>query len=215
MSVEASRPSTETAASIRRFWFGADLDADGGERDDAAVAAAQSPMWWRKAPETDRAIRERFATALARAAAGELDTWAATPRGRLALILLTDQFPRNIHRDTAQAFAYDGLARAWCVDGLAQGADRTLRPIERVFFYLPLEHSESLADQERAVALFRALAEQADAASRATFDGYLDYAERHRDIIARFGRFPHRNRLLGRPSTEAETAFLREPGSSF
>lgn len=208
-------PAAETPASICRFWFGTTLDDDGKARDAATVAAAHSKLWWRKQPETDRAIRQRFATTLARAAAGELDAWAATPQGRLALILVTDQFPRNIHRHSAQAFAYDPLARAWCLDGLACGADMALRPIERVFFYLPLEHSESLPDQDRGIALFDALAAQADAKSRPPFDDFATFARRHRDVIARFGRFPHRNESLGRRSTDVEVAFLREPGSSF
>jgi uncharacterized protein (DUF924 family) len=207
----AAPGAVETPASILAFWFGT-------SPDDATVAAEQSKLWWRKHPATDRAIGARFAPSLDRAAAGELDDWAATPRGRLALILLTDQFPRNLHRDTPQAFAFDALARAWCVEGLASGADAALRRIERAFFYLPLEHAESLPEQQRAVALFEALAAEAaraDPNGRASFEGYADYARRHRDVIARFGRFPHRNRVLGRASSAAEIAFLREPGSSF
>lgn len=214
MKAPPGTPQAETPESICRFWFGRAVD-DTAAWDDGAIAAAQAKLWWRKHPDTDRAIRERFLPWLGRAAARELDAWAATPRGRLALILLADQFPRNMHRHTAQAFAYDALARAWCVDGLAHGCDRALRPIERVFFYLPLEHSESLADQERAVALIGALAAQADARSRPAFADFADYAVRHRDVIARFGRFPHRNAALGRASTDAEIAFLREPGTSF
>ncbi len=211
MAIHDEPADGETPASVLAFWFGA-------ERDDAATAAAQAKLWWHKHPATDRAIAGRFASWLERAAAGELDAWAASPRGRLALILLTDQFPRNIHRDTPQAFAFDPLARAWCIDGLALGMDAALRPIERVFFYLPLEHSESLPDQDRAVALFETLAAEAARLApdgRAAFEGFADYARRHRDVIARFGRFPHRNRILGRASTESERAFLREPGSSF
>ncbi|BAL22524.1 DUF924 family protein [Azoarcus sp. KH32C] len=214
MTREPPASDIETPASICRFWFGTDTAARTGP-DDAAVAARQAKLWWRKDRETDGVIRRRFAAWLDRAAAGELDDWVATPRGRLALILLTDQFSRNMHRDTAQAFAYDPLARRWCVEGLAAGANAALRPIERVFFCLPLEHSESLADQQRVVALFGRLADEVPDAGRATFDDYTDYAIRHRDIIARFGRFPHRNRLLGRTSTDDEIAFLREPGSSF
>jgi len=198
----------ETPDSIHAFWFGS-------AADDAVIAARQSRLWWRKDPAIDADIRRRFAPWLARAAAHELDAWLGSPRGRLALILLTDQFPRNIHRNTARAFDFDGLARHWCGAGLAAGADAALRPIERVFFYLPLEHSESLADQERAVALFRALAAAAPAGAHDAFDGFLDFARRHRDVIARFGRFPHRNKLLGRASTDRERAFLAQPGSSF
>lgn len=198
----------ETPGSIRRFWFG---DNNG----DAAVAADKSSLWWSKNPETDALIRKRFEATVAMAGQRELDGWAATPEGRLALILLTDQFPRNIYRDSGKAFAFDALARAWCKEGLALGADAMLRPIERVFFYLPLEHSESVADQARAVELFQSLAAQSAPDAKASFDGFLDFARRHKIIIDRFGRFPHRNRLLDRASTPEEAAFLAQPGSSF
>ncbi|RJG04749.1 DUF924 domain-containing protein [Noviherbaspirillum cavernae] len=198
----------ETESTIREFWFGS-------QADDSAVASERAALWWSKNPDVDAAIRQRFAALAARAASRELDAWNATPHGTLALILLTDQFPRNIHRDTPQAFASDPLARAWCSLGLGRGDDLQLRPIERVFFYLPLEHSESLDDQERSVALFERLAANVAAEQRPAFDGFLDYARRHRDIIARFGRFPHRNRILGRTTSMAETAFLTEKGSSF
>jgi uncharacterized protein (DUF924 family) len=149
------------------------------------------------------------------AAAGKLDDWAQHARGRLALILLFDQFPRNMYRDTPRAFACDPLARRLALDGIAAGADRSLRAIERVFFYLPLEHSESVELQERSVTLFTALAAGVPGADRKTFAGYLDFAVRHRDVIHRFGRFPHRNHILDRDSTPEETAFLKQPGSSF
>jgi uncharacterized protein (DUF924 family) len=198
----------ETPDTIHAFWFG-------GDPDDAQLAAGRSKLWWSKDPAVDAAMRQRFGPWLARAAARALDDWLATPVGRLALILLTDQVPRNIHRGTPRAFAFDALARHWCEEGIAAGQDEALRPLERVFFYLPLEHSESLADQERAVALFRTLAQAAPAGARKTFDGFLDYALRHREVIARFGRFPHRNRVLARASTARELVFLAEPGSSF
>jgi uncharacterized protein (DUF924 family) len=203
--------SAETPQTIAAFWFG-ELASDA---HDAAVAERQAPLWWRKDPATDSTIRRRFEDVITEAAMGGLDAWAKTPAGRLALIVLTDQFPRNIHRDTPAAFRHDPLARAWCKEGLALGDDARLRPIERVFFYLPLEHSESLEDQERSVALYRALSEGVPAPQRAVFDGFLDFAVRHRDIVERFGRFPHRNRLLGRRSSPQELAFLEEPGSSF
>ncbi|HTD04234.1 DUF924 family protein [Undibacterium sp.] len=201
----------ETIDSILAFWFGTDTD-------DAATAQAQGKLWWQKQPETDALIRQRFAGYTHQAANGALQDWAATPSGMLALILLTDQFPRNMYRDTPQAFAFDGLARACCKQGLAAGLDLPLRPIQRVFFYLPLEHSESLPDQQQSVRLFEKLAE-ANAGSRRpagqTFAGYVDFAKRHHEIVRRFGRFPHRNRILGRASTAEETAFLQEKGSSF
>ena len=198
----------ETPDTIHAFWFGE------GE-DDAQVARERAPLWWAKRDETDDAIRARFAATLRQAAAGALVDWAETPRGRLALILLADQFPRNMYRNAPAAFAHDAAARAWCREGLRRDVHRELRAIERVFFYLPLEHSEALEDQEQSVALFRELAAESEPAAQEVFDGFLDYALRHRDVIARFGRFPHRNRILGRASTEEEIVFLRQPGSSF
>jgi uncharacterized protein (DUF924 family) len=206
--------SMETPQSIQEFWFGADADAN-DSADDDAIANRQSALWWRKDAAVDDAIRTRFAGRLAQAAAHALDAWADTPSGRLALILLTDQFSRNMYRGTPASFATDALARQWCMEGLARGEQRRLRPIERVFFYLPLEHSEALEDQQRAVTLFQALVAEVPAGQRASFDGFLRFAERHRDVIARFGRFPHRNAILGRPSTPEELAFLSEQGSSF
>lgn len=198
----------ESPDTILEFWFGNNVD-------DAAIAAERSKLWWLKRDETDFAIRQRFEALTRKAAQHELDAWAESPRGRLALIILTDQFPRNMYRNTPESFAYDEMARAWCKEGLRINAHRALRPIERVFFYLPLEHSESMDDQEQAVALFRVLAEDSGAQGREVFAGFLDYAVRHREVIARFGRFPHRNHILGRESTEDEIAFLKEPGSSF
>ena len=152
---------------------------------------------------------------MAKAAAGELSDWQMTPSGRLALILLTDQFPRNIYRDSPRAFALGSKALAVCLDGIKSDFDVKLRPIERVFFYLPLEHAESLRHQEQSVNLFRELAESATGNQKTLFGEYLDCAVRHRDIVARFGRFPHRNKILERESTAEEIAFLAEPDSSF
>jgi uncharacterized protein (DUF924 family) len=190
------------------FWFG---DAP----DDGALAAGRQALWWGKDAAVDREIAGRFGPWIAAAAGGELDDWAAEPRGLLALVVLLDQLPRNAFRDTPRAFATDPLALGWCLRALALRADRALRPIERVFVYLPLEHSERLEHQRRCVALFRALAAEVPAPQRELFDEYLRFAERHREIVARFGRFPHRNAVLGRASTPEELAFLREPGSAF
>ena len=150
-----------------------------------------------------------------RAAVGELDGWLGSVRGRLALVLLTDQFPRNIWRGEAAAFAFDVLALRWAKEALRLGLDGAVRPIERVFLYLPLEHSEELADQREAVRLFDALAASVEPAAQPAFAGYLDYARRHLEIVERFGRFPHRNAALGRETSAEEAAFLREPGSGF
>ena len=144
------------------------------------------------------------------AAAGRLDDWADRPEGLLALIVLLDQFPRNLFRNAPRAFATDAQALALAQQALAQGVDAQLMPVARAFIYLPFEHSEDLAMQDRAVALFSALAQHGEA-----FASYLDYAERHRDVIRRFGRFPHRNAILGRASTPEEIAFLARPGAGF
>lgn len=198
----------ETIESILEFWFGT-------QPDDAAVAKEKSALWWAKDAATDQRMRERFGPYLINAAEGELRDWQGTPSGRLALILLCDQFPRNIHRATAQSFAFDERARSLCIKGIDAGADEALRPIQRVFFYLPLEHSESLDDQNESVALFEALAGHAPAEVQKDFTRFADFAKRHRAIIERFGRFPHRNAILGRHSSAEEAAFLKEPGSSF
>jgi len=201
-------PDTISPATVLDFWFG----NVGG---DTATAEAQQKLWWSKNETVDAGIRNRFGALVDAAASGRHDDWATDPRGRLALILLFDQFPRNMYRDTPRAFAYDPLACKLALAGIASEADRELRAIERVFFYLPLEHSESPELQERCVALFTALAAGVPEAERKTFAGYVDYAVRHRDVIHRFGRFPHRNRILGRTSTPEEIDFLKQPGSSF
>lgn len=193
---------------VLHYWFGR-------APDDLAVAREKSSLWWSKNAATDATVRRRFEPLVGAAKSGNLDPWRACPRGSLALILLTDQFPRNIYRGTPAAFACDRLARGLCTEGLAQGQDQRLRPIHRLFFYLPLEHAEDLADQNRSVALFRALADQAPAPAKALFDEYLGYALGHRAIIERFGRFPHRNRIVSRQSSAEETAFLQQPNSSY
>lgn len=194
--------------SVHEFWFGT-------HPDDALVAQMQTSLWWSKKTCIDHQIRDRFADLVELAGQGRLDGWNGSPVSTLALILLTDQFPRNIYRDTAQAFQYDAIALKTCLDGLDKGFDGLLRPIERVFFYLPLEHAESLDLQERSVALFTRLCRQVPAHWSPVFDGFLDYAIRHRDIIERFGRFPHRNPILGRAASAEEIQFMKQPGSSF
>lgn len=198
----------ETVDSILQFWFGS---ASG----DADVAREQSTLWWKKSTETDARIRDRFAGILEDVVNGRRDEWLADARGHLAMIITTDQFPRNIYRETPRAFASDHVALRLCKQGLDGGIDRLLRPIERVFFYLPLEHSESLDDQDQSVALFTALADGVAQDQREPFTGFVGYAVRHREVIERFGRFPHRNAILGRASSEEEEAFLKQPGSSF
>lgn len=160
--------------------------------------AAGPPKWFRKNADFDREIREHYLAIHAAAAAGRLADWEATPEGALALLILLDQFPRNMFRDSARAFATDPLARAVAERALARGFHLRVPSGERMFFQLPFEHSESLADQERSLVL-----------SREINGGKADsYAEGHADIIRRFGRFPHRNAVLGRATTPQEQAFL-------
>jgi uncharacterized protein (DUF924 family) len=199
---------TDQPQDVLDFWFGPPGSA-------LEIAERQTKLWFGKSLENDRAVAERFSATLVAATAGRLDHWANTPRGRLALVIVLDQFPHHIHRDRPQAFATDPQALAQSLAALDAGEDRQLAPIERVFVYLPLEHAESLAMQDRSVARFESLAHEADAEERALFDGFLNYARQHRDVVARFGRFPHRNAILGRRSTPDEAEFLKQPGSRF
>ena len=187
-----------TPAEVLLFWFGGPLGQ--GKRHK---------HWFEKDAALDGAIRERFLAVYEKAAAGELAHWKERPAECLALIVVLDQFPRNMFRGTARAFAADPLALDAARHAVAQGFDRTLSPVERLFVYLPFEHSESLEDQLTACALIEPLE-----AFEETEDAYR-YAVAHRDIIQRFGRFPHRNAALGRASTAAEIEFLEQPGSGF
>jgi uncharacterized protein (DUF924 family) len=190
------------------WWFGPAGTA-------AEVAAARSGLWFGKQDSQDLEARERFGALVGQALAGDLGDWADEPHGWLALILLLDQLPRMIHRDSPQAFAGDARARELVLEGLAREQERALAPIQQVFLYLVLEHTEDLLLQDEAVRRFTRLLSLATAAERPLFADYLDYAERHQRVIARFGRFPHRNALLGRPSSAEEQVFLSEPGSRF
>lgn len=191
------------------WWFG-DTEAAA-----SAVAASRQGLWFGYRAEQDDEARRLFGEPCAAALAGGLQEWAEQPQGWLALILLLDQLPRMIHRGTSQAFYGDTRAQALVRQGLEQGLDSQLPAICRVFPYLVLEHAEDLAQQDEAVARFASLRDQVAADQRAPFDGYLDYAERHRQVIRRFGRFPHRNDTLDRPSTTEELVFLEQPGSRF
>lgn len=193
---------------ILGFWFGE-------PREDEPVPRERFGLWFGGADETDRLIQKRFEADVTRAARGDFDHWREGARGTLALIILLDQFPRNIYRATPKAYAFDKRALELCLAGMDVGQDSSLPIVERAFFYLPLEHSEDLEMQARSVRAFEELLASAPPAMRKMCEGFLDYAFRHRKIIERFGRFPHRNAALGRPSTAGEEAFLKEPGSSF
>ena len=190
------------------WWFGADGNA-------TEVAAARQGLWFGKRDSQDREAEVRFGALVEKALAGELQGWTGDPQGWLAQLILLDQLPRMIFRDTPRAFAGDSLARPLLRDGLDRGWDRRLTPIQRVFAYLVFEHAEDLPLQDRAVELFADLLNEAAAAERPLFANFLDFAERHQRVIGRFGRFPHRNAILGRASTDEEQVFLREPGSRF
>jgi uncharacterized protein (DUF924 family) len=195
----------DSVEDVLAFWFGA----------PGAPPLANAPHWFSADPAFDEAVRTRFEGLVARAGAGELEAWRESPPGALALVVTLDQFPRNLYRGSARAFACDPAALDVSLDAQARGFDRALSPVERWFLYLPLMHAESLARQQRSVALFEALAAEAPASLAGALADAADFARRHRDVIARFGRFPHRNRALGRASTAEELAFLEQPGSSF
>lgn len=189
------------ADAIRSFWFGR-IDDQG--RADPACAA----RWFAPDEAFDDSIRNRFESDLRVAAGSRLRAWESDPGTALALVLLLDQFPRNIYRGTPRAFAFDGHAERVADRLVEQGDDAGLWPIERAFVYMPFEHAESPASQDRAVALFEQLRATAPADQRATFDEFLRHAEQHREVIARFGRFPHRNAILGREDTPEEREWL-------
>lgn len=190
------------------FWFGIC-------GQDGAIDPARRKMWFKGGAKHDAEIRERFGGLHERAGRGGLEDWTTTARGRLALIVILDQFSRHIHRGTARAFSQDPTAQQLTLAGIDEGVDRQLAPVEQSFFYLPLEHAEDRALQARSVQCYEGLARTVAEAWRRDYESFLDYARRHRAIIERFGRFPHRNAALGRPSTAEELTFLRQPGSSF
>lgn len=187
--------------AIYDFWFG------GPNRDEFAQSRKQ---WFVKDPNFDAEIRRRFLATYEAAARGDLRAWRDDAKHCLSLIVVLDQFPRNMFRDTPTAFATDPMALDLARFAVDCGHDQTVNIVEQMFFYLPFEHSESLDDQARCVALVHALV---DADPRRA--DFFDYAKRHQEVIARFGRFPHRNKILGRASTAAEIDFLGQPGSSF
>jgi uncharacterized protein (DUF924 family) len=202
------------AHEILEFWFGL-------RPYTAAGVEMHMRQWFGDAhapelqPQFDETLRLRFGALVKAAAGGNLSAWESSPRRRLALILLLDQFPRNIHRGTAQAFASDRDALLLTVGGMQLGADAALDPLERMFFYMPMQHSESPEVQEESVAAFGRLASEAPEELRATFAAVKKFAGRHRDIVQRFGRFPHRNRVLGRDNSREEQLWLASEGQHF
>jgi uncharacterized protein (DUF924 family) len=190
---------------ILAVWFGK------GDVPSAEVRA----QWWKKDPHFDALLRERFGALLDRGTRGELDGWANDAHGALALVILLDQFSRNIHRGTPRAFAADERALTTAKRAVQRGFDAVLPVYHRVFLYMPWMHSEDLDAQKECVRLFEKLAREVPPEVKPTVLGNVDFAKRHLEIVERFGRFPHRNVILGRSTTPEEEAFLLEPNSSF
>lgn len=193
---------------LLEWWFGS-------AESPAEVAKTKGKLWFGKDKAQDAEALSRFGDLVESALTGGLKEWAENPDGWLALVLLLDQLPRMVFRDTPKAFAGDQRAQALAAHGLKLGRDKHLDPLQRSFIYLVLEHSENIDAQNLAVTLFTELLPLLPATDREFLTSSLDYAERHRKIIARFGRFPHRNETLGRVSTAEEIEFLKEPGSRF
>ncbi len=187
-----------TATAVLSFWLG--------------EPPAPQKQWFARSDATDAEIRTRFGATIESAARGELDAWASTPLGRVALVIVLDQFSRNVFRGTARAFAQDARALALALEAIASGEDLALGPVERHFLYMPFMHAEDRVHQDIGVGAFDRLA-STDAPAAIT--GAIKYARMHRDIVTRFGRFPHRNETLGRASTPEEVEFLKLPGSGF
>jgi len=193
---------------ILQFWF-----ADAAQAP--AKAEARVSLWFTASAETDAQCRERFGTAVEAAARGELDSWTQAPRPALALVVLLDQFPRNIWRGTARAFAQDTQALAVARQAVAAGFLPELAPIEQPFLTLPFQHAETLGAQRESLRLCAEILAAAPPDWRALLESFLPYAQQHCELIERFGRFPHRNAVLGRVSTADEQAYLEHGGQTF
>ncbi len=190
------------ARRVLEFWFG------------QPPLEPRPALWW-GGKKNDEPIRRRFGADVEAALNGDCDAWVGTPHGALALIVLLDQMTRNVNRGTARAFAGDARALAACRAAIARGDLERLHPLEAAFVLMPLEHHEDLASQDRCVAEFERLIARAPPALRGPLEGFVDYARAHRDLIVRFGRYPHRNEILGRESTSAEAEYLATGGRRF
>ena len=209
-ALNAAIADTSLPDQILSLWFGS-------ARPDNALALQHKAQWFTKSPAFDDVLRQRFGAALEAALGGSLGHWTTQgPWQRLALVVLLDQFTRNIYRNTPKSFAGDPLALALTLEAQDSGDDLKLPEVALVFLYLPLEHAEDLAMQQRSVECYQSLVQMApDEATREYLLGTLDYAHKHQDVIERFGRFPHRNAILGRTSTAQENDYLAQPGSGF
>jgi uncharacterized protein (DUF924 family) len=204
---------TDRAREVREFWLGRPPQSARALQERSRVWFGSESQESRR--QLDETIRARFGTLVAQASRGELAAWAASPRRRLALILLLDQFSRNIHRGAPEAFANDTQALGLCLTGIQSGADAALNCIERLFFYMPLQHAESREVQDESVAAYRRLLAEAPSALHPLLQDALAAAHGHRELIERFGRFPHRNEILGRASSAEEARFLAQGGERF
>jgi uncharacterized protein (DUF924 family) len=207
-------PSAARPQDVLLFWF--------GPRPYTAASVQQHTRLWfgstvgpELTPQTDELVRQRFEDTMRAAEDGELRAWDSSPRRRLALIVVLDQFSRHVYRDTARAFAQDHAALSLSVSGMLYGADAALDPLERIFFYMPLQHAESPDVQDESVAAFRRLLDEAPVELRMTFHEAYTAAVRHREVITQFGRFPHRNAVLGRTSSDEESYWLASGGERF
>jgi uncharacterized protein (DUF924 family) len=205
MASHNPHPSDDRVDDILAFWYGKPTAADYGRYRKA---------WFTKDDSFDAQIRQQFLSDYEKAAAGDYAHWSDPPRSAVALLLLLDQLPRNLFRGEARSFATDDQALAITKQLVDTDADKLLMPAYRFFIYLPFEHSEAMADQNRCVELMELLVEEVPDLEDG-FKSGLDYALRHREVIERFGRFPHRNEILGRQSTSEEIEFLQQPGSRF
>jgi len=212
MAIDSPDPNERmmeaTPEAVLELWFGDDIETPD-------VVAERAGLWFMGDPTFDELIRKNFEKLPSLGAQSRLDSWRRDARSSLALVLVLDQFPRNLHRGAAACFAHDALAYDVAVASIEQSFDQQLAPLEALFLYLPLEHAEDVESQERCVRLCRSLLQRASVALRPQFESFLDYAIRHRDIVQRFGRFPHRNALLGRPSAREELLFLESGGETF
>jgi uncharacterized protein (DUF924 family) len=229
MSAEKRRPAVfsqsdnrsapmDEALRVREFWFGKSLtgplQGQAEMTSRALTLSRRATLWFESNPQLmgqqDETIRSEFGNLVERAGQGELAGWADSPRRCLSLIILLDQFPRQIFRGTPHAFEYDSQAIGYALSGMQSAADGALNVIERLFFYMPLQHSESQDVQDESVSAYRRLVTDSPMELRSTFEKSLAWAEQHREIIRQFGRFPHRNRILGRTNTTAEEEFLKK-----
>lgn len=193
---------------ILKFWFG-NLESDQPAGEEI------SKRWWKKDPDFDKEIESRFKDDILKAASGEYQEWESTAEGRLALIILLDQFTRNVFRNTPQAWAYDEIALKHCLTAIEQGQDRELHTTYASFLYMPLMHAENMQAQDESLKQFQALSERCGEAFKKGIEGSLSSAKHHYSIVERFGRYPHRNAVIGRESTAEELEFLTQKNSSF